>query len=706
MLMYSIGGGGGYGSWPATNAVQVYDPGTDIWTQETVLPVAYGTNSADYCYDGIGMCAGGYDGNSNHDETYQGTGFPTGAHPLVPNVCENFTATADPMGDLSCDLSWDLPTTTVNGSPISSYPIISVEILRDEVPLVSLGPTATSYTDNSMTSAATYDYTIYAVNSYGEGLTAEAGTWVGLDIPSAPTNVSATSSELLTVDITWTAPTSGIHGGYFPPGAWDGQYIYRNGALLATLTGTNTSHTDHLPFSGNYVYGVSYYNASGEGPITNAPEIYVPGPPQYQAAECPYNWIEVNATRPGALPGINTGINGDDQNLGPFPIGFGFPSYSGVLHNEIRVCSNGFASFTSNSTTYFNVVIPNTYDPNNLLAVYWDDLNLSPSYHGSVWYYSDPGDDYFILEFDSCAAYGTAITGEYFTFEIILYPDGIINYMYKDVVLGSMTAPSATVGIENDTGEEGLQCTYNNSGPLEPVSGYGIRIGPLATHDVEIQLVYLYGSPIPPTGGVLACSVYVDNHETGAVNCDGWLDVTIPNSSVFTLILRELTMTGGIHMERLLEIDVPEGAPTGNYTLTGRLGNYPGDVWDDDAFPFVKLGSDSGAYHEGMFTVSGWFDDPATLTMEEIPFEFALNGVYPNPFNPSTVISYQLSKNSFVNLAVYDISGRKVAELVNGWRDSGVHEAVFEGTDLASGIYVLALKAGGYDARAKMVLIK
>ncbi|MBU1651678.1 hypothetical protein KKA00_05630, partial [bacterium] len=97
-LVYSIGGGGGYSTWPAIDAVQLYDPDTDTWTQETVLPVAYGTNASDYCYDGIGMSSGGYDGVANHAETYQGTDFPGGGPP--------------PVWDMNVDLTY------IGGSPV------------------------------------------------------------------------------------------------------------------------------------------------------------------------------------------------------------------------------------------------------------------------------------------------------------------------------------------------------------------------------------------------------------------------------------------------------------------------------------------------------------------------------------------------------------------------------------------------------------
>ena len=61
---------------------------------------------------------------------------------------------------------------------------------------------------------------------------------------------------------------------------------------------------------------------------------------------------------------------------------------------------------------------------------------------------------------------------------------------------------------------------------------------------------------------------------------------------------------------------------------------------------------------------------------------------------------------SFVNLAVYDVQGRLVSELVNGWRDAGIHEVTFDGSGLASGIYLYRIEAGEYSAVGKMVLVR
>jgi hypothetical protein len=78
----------------------------------------------------------------------------------------------------------------------------------------------------------------------------------------------------------------------------------------------------------------------------------------------------------------------------------------------------------------------------------------------------------------------------------------------------------------------------------------------------------------------------------------------------------------------------------------------------------------------------------------------------PDPFNPSTAISYQLSAAGQVNLRVYDIVGRLVADLVDQRQEAGIHVAVFEGSKLTSGVYLYTLSAGDHTDCRKMVLLK
>jgi hypothetical protein len=88
------------------------------------------------------------------------------------------------------------------------------------------------------------------------------------------------------------------------------------------------------------------------------------------------------------------------------------------------------------------------------------------------------------------------------------------------------------------------------------------------------------------------------------------------------------------------------------------------------------------------------------------PQSFNFSGPFPNPFNSTTVFSYQLSVASFVSFSVYDISGKQVAELVNSWREAGTHEVIYDASLLASGIYLYRMEAGEQVAMGKMAFIK
>jgi len=89
-----------------------------------------------------------------------------------------------------------------------------------------------------------------------------------------------------------------------------------------------------------------------------------------------------------------------------------------------------------------------------------------------------------------------------------------------------------------------------------------------------------------------------------------------------------------------------------------------------------------------------------------LPLAFHLKGAHPNPFNPRTGIAFTLPGRLPVHLAVYTLAGQEVAELVHGTLEAGPHLAVFDGTDLPSGVYLARLQAGGFTACAKLVLLK
>jgi enediyne biosynthesis protein E4 len=89
-----------------------------------------------------------------------------------------------------------------------------------------------------------------------------------------------------------------------------------------------------------------------------------------------------------------------------------------------------------------------------------------------------------------------------------------------------------------------------------------------------------------------------------------------------------------------------------------------------------------------------------------VPSRFALLQNYPNPFNPKTNIRFVLAKSSVVSLKVFDVLGKQVASLVEGWRESGEHIVEFGDEHLASGVYVYSLQEGTAVENRKMLLLR
>ncbi len=94
-----------------------------------------------------------------------------------------------------------------------------------------------------------------------------------------------------------------------------------------------------------------------------------------------------------------------------------------------------------------------------------------------------------------------------------------------------------------------------------------------------------------------------------------------------------------------------------------------------------------------------------------LPEDFALSQNYPNPFNPSTTIEYALPRPARVSLRIYDLLGREMVTLEQGWQDMGYHQVVWNGRDrrgasLASGVYFAVFQAERTIRTRKMLLLK
>jgi hypothetical protein len=104
-----------------------------------------------------------------------------------------------------------------------------------------------------------------------------------------------------------------------------------------------------------------------------------------------------------------------------------------------------------------------------------------------------------------------------------------------------------------------------------------------------------------------------------------------------------------------------------------------------------------------------WSKPGAPVGVEEtplLPVRFALEQNYPNPFNPETIIRYSLPVNGYVAVSVYDILGREVATLVDGFGTAGTHEVRWDASEVPGGVYVCRLTAGGVSMTRKLLVMK
>ena len=105
-------------------------------------------------------------------------------------------------------------------------------------------------------------------------------------------------------------------------------------------------------------------------------------------------------------------------------------------------------------------------------------------------------------------------------------------------------------------------------------------------------------------------------------------------------------------------------------------------------------------------------EDDDEIAQPELPqFQTRLAGAHPNPFNPMTTISFSLARGQQVKLSVFDMAGKRVAELVNGVYGAGDHPVIWNGRnasgrEVASGTYMIYMETEDQVRSSKMMLVR
>lgn len=332
-----------------------------------------------------------------------------------------------------------------------------------------------------------------------------------------------------------------------------------------------------------------------------------------------YEWFDISTV------GTSSGLTGDDGSIN-IDLPFEFEFY-GEPKTSILASSNGYLTFGGNGGAYSNTELMLVAPPNDLICPFWDDLSPLA---GVNYYYYDQSNSRFIIQYTNWGFYSGTGT---LTFQVQLYINGKISFVYE-----TTATATATIGIENSIGDDGLQVTFN-----EPYAQDGMVI----------------------------------EFTTGP----DWIDTDI--------------LSGVIPAGNSMDINFTFDAANfhdGDYSAVAYL------TTNDPANPEIELPI---ILHVGNVAT----DD------DVIPVRTTLFDNYPNPFNPTTNISYSLNVGSDVELVVYNVRGQKVKTLQLGYQQPGVYEEIWNGVDdnnqpVASGIYYYRMSSNEYQKTKKMILLK
>jgi len=469
-----------------------------------------------------------------------------------------------------------------------------------------------------------------------------------------------------------------------------------------------------------------------------------------------YDWLDITGV--GQVVEFLHG-NPDNGNTGPIDLGFDFQHY-GNTFNTICVCSNGWASFTDGtSTSSYNMPIPATYAPNDLLAPFWTDLD--PGAGGDVYYYTNNADSAIISWEEVYDSWEEGI----FTFQIVLVAPDTIVYQYESMGPEGRI-DRATIGMENGTGTVGLEVsrneiyTYgekavefylgdppgefdwlrsnNDHGTIWPQGSWDITITcsagdhpegrywgiiNLYTNDpdsvhVDLLVTMEIESPVTieiipdnppvtvPTGGSFGFTGSLTNETNEHQTVDIWT-MAIDHNGVARGPFKTFNNVG-LSPHRTLSGDfnqrVPNVAPLGDYLYVAYCGAYPSEVLDSSYFGFEVIPGPLAKADEEGWVLTGSFGSGHSFT--ELPSDFALTRNYPNPFNANTTIHYQLPTTSSVKLEVYNLLGEKVGTLVDEEQEAGYKSVNWEASGYSSGIYFYKLSAGDKAFIKRMTLLR
>lgn len=202
----------------------------------------------------------------------------------VPAAVNNLTVTAAPLGAMSATVEFTAPELDTKGGDLTENLTVNIYRNLSATPLKTISGVAPgsrqSWIDATMTEADTYAYRVVAATEAGEGASAEASAFVGVDVPGPVGDLRAIERTDGTVELSWSAPVVGANGGYFNPEGMTYRVMRSNDAKVVASATSETSLTDRLNLSHQELmyYLVTPYVGEVKGMYNNTPLNGVFGP--------------------------------------------------------------------------------------------------------------------------------------------------------------------------------------------------------------------------------------------------------------------------------------------------------------------------------------------------------------------------------------------------------------------------------------------
>jgi hypothetical protein len=479
-----------------------------------------------------------------------------------------------------------------------------------------------------------------------------------------------------------------------------------------------------------------------------------------------YSWIEIDTSgtklsnwfRPPEVPPRcyepSTYFPLEDVGTsGPIDIGGSFKFFNSEM-KYVWIGVDGALCLSSSSTDTVHVLqMGDVYPPidvkipsnlsRNFIAPMFKNFALhgdyTPDGHGSVYYKQDG--NRFIIEWDSVSSILDK-TDSTTTFEVILdRTENSMTFQYKDVgkylscgysLIGLQAEPSEKWLFLNGNGGppetqprngKAMKLYSNNTYPAN--NGWGMYSFPAKLVDPLIHHVF--------PNAISDAFEYINRsymaQDTIKEGTGYWLKVSGDHINVIwgpQVLIDTFQVVEGWNMIGSISVPIPTssitsdppGITTSNFFGYSTIYFISDTIYPSKAY-WVKvsqpgsliLSSTPPLQTSARIRIIPTSDLPPSppdekKEIDEIPKEFSLSEAYPNPFNPSTVIRYQLPVNMWVTFKIYNLLGQEVATLVDEFQDAGYKSVEWQPHDVASGIFFYKLSTERFVQVRKMLLIQ